>query len=340
MRAALKSYARAVEKESSRLWRRQAHKAAAPTPYSVSGRFVIRRVAARTALTPYVFHVSEDIYTSIVLHSDEGHRYRSVLHPEVESKMLSPQDLLSWTVQHFKYAGGTLDIALHDNPVWRHTMPWSCRLMYAATIWSYLTVAPNLVFLAAPIVYSFTGIAPVKSYSWAFALVVVPFLLLTQLAMMVGTWGIATVRERGMRLAMFPVVLRALWAVLRHQPIRFAVTPKERLEAVFPELVVPQLAVILLTVAGWVYSLTLFATGRWPLYEEAGLVVNGFWGLYNVVSLGRIVAAAYYQPPRTLEEPTSRPRSEGWMAARGHLLIVLGLLIVTGVLMALDRGRP
>jgi cellulose synthase (UDP-forming) len=61
--------------------------------------------------TPYRFHVSEDIYTSIILHSDSDRNWKSVLHPEVESKILSSQDLLTWTIQRFKYAGGTLDIA-------------------------------------------------------------------------------------------------------------------------------------------------------------------------------------------------------------------------------------
>jgi len=74
-----------------------------------------QKIALEQEFTPYKFHVSEDIYTSIVLHSDEHRTWKSVLHPKVESKMLSPQDLQTWMVQRFKYAGGTLDIALNDN---------------------------------------------------------------------------------------------------------------------------------------------------------------------------------------------------------------------------------
>ncbi|MEM1181687.1 MAG: cellulose synthase catalytic subunit, partial [Acidobacteriota bacterium] len=54
-----------------------------------------RLVAVETELTPYRFHVSEDLYTSIYLHSDPDGEWRSVFHPQVESKMLSPQDLQS-----------------------------------------------------------------------------------------------------------------------------------------------------------------------------------------------------------------------------------------------------
>ena len=62
------------------------------------------RTAAVTeeVLTPYKFHVSEDIYTSIVLHSDREREWKSYQHPYVESKMLSPQDLLTWTIQRYK----------------------------------------------------------------------------------------------------------------------------------------------------------------------------------------------------------------------------------------------
>ena len=74
-----------------------------------------QEAALATEVTPYKFHVSEDIYTSIVLHSDRERRWRSVFHPQIESRMLSPQDLQSWMVQRFKYAGGTLDIALRDD---------------------------------------------------------------------------------------------------------------------------------------------------------------------------------------------------------------------------------
>ena len=336
MRAALKAYARAVEKESSRSWRRHDHQSATPTPASVSGRFALRRAASKALIAPYVFHVSEDIYTSIVLHSDPTTRYRSVMHPTVESKMLSPQDLLGWSIQQFKYAGGTLDIAMHDCPVWRRTMPWRLRMMYAATIASYLNVFPNLVFLAAPIVYLFTGIGPIRSYSWNFALMIMPFLVLNEVAMMVGTWNVPTIRERAMRIGMFPLVLRALWTVARRRPIRFPVTPKERTDQVFPELVAPQMLLILLTVVGWVYSLTELAQGRRPADEAAGFVVNGFWSLFNAVYLAKIVQAAWYRPPGSTTGLPYGERQSWWTAARGHVAVIAGLLLVTGVIVALD----
>ena len=79
---------------------------AARVPDAQLGRALASAVsletARRTALTPFEFHVSEDVYTSIRLHAAPGRRWRSVYHPRALTQMLSPQDLLAWTIQRFK----------------------------------------------------------------------------------------------------------------------------------------------------------------------------------------------------------------------------------------------
>ncbi|HEV2078960.1 MAG TPA: cellulose synthase, partial [Allosphingosinicella sp.] len=135
--------------------------------------------------------MSEDIYSSIVLHQDRERRWKSVMHPGVESRMLSPQDLLTWTIQRFKYAGGSLDILFHDNPVVRPGLSLGQRLMYLTTFWSYLGAIWNLIFLCSPIIYLFTAIPPVSAYTLDFFLRIIPFLVCLELAMVFGTWGLS-----------------------------------------------------------------------------------------------------------------------------------------------------
>jgi cellulose synthase (UDP-forming) len=251
--------------------------------------------ALEQELTPYKFHVSEDIYTSIVLHNDPDRRWKSVLHSRIESKMLSPQDLLTWMIQRFKYAGGTLDIALRDNPLFKGGMRLPQRLMYLTTFWSYLGCLWNIVFLLAPIVYLFSGIAPLSSYSGAFYLHALPFILLTELAFMVGTWGVRSWDGKASYLSFFPVNFRALWTVLRGEKIKFHVTPKARQEGSFLHLVYPQLAIIVLTLAGLAYAAwRVFAQGA--EHELPNLVVNVAWGLNNVFAMLPLVRAALWQP--------------------------------------------
>ena len=173
MQSALRSYARAVETEIDR-YTRDVTDAGLRDEL---GRAMKPQVALDTELTPYKFHVSEDIYTSIVLHGDPERRWRSVMHPEVESKMLSPQDLLTWMIQRFKYAAGSLDIALHDAVFSAKNFRLSLaqKLMYGTTFWSYLACLWNTVFLISPLIYLFTGIPPVSAYSLPFYLHFLPF---------------------------------------------------------------------------------------------------------------------------------------------------------------------
>ncbi|WP_199062933.1 glycosyltransferase [Serratia sp. ASV30] len=258
-------------------------------------------------LTPYKFHVSEDIYTSIMLHGDPEKRWRSVMHPDVESKMLSPQDLLTWMIQRFKYAAGSLDIFLHDKIFNNRNLKLSPaqKLMYGTTFWSYLACLWNTVFLISPLIYLFTGIPPVSAYSTPFYLHFLPFFLISELAFMFGTWGISAWDGKSSYLALFSMNLRALDTVLRGEKIKFHVTPKERQQGNFLGLVRPQLAIILLTLSGLLWGGIQLALGN--IADPAGYVINIFWGGVNIMAMLPMVLAAIWRPEtdEALEEPSS-----------------------------------
>ncbi|MHA6691315.1 glycosyltransferase family 2 protein [Devosia sp. A449] len=249
---------------------------------------------------PYKFHVSEDIYTSLALHADRERGWKSVLHPVVQARMLSPNDLLSWTLQRFKYAGGTLDIFINDNPFLRKGLTPFQKLMYAATFYSYLSPIWNVIFLAAPIVFLFTGIAPVAGYTLDFFIHIIPFLLLNELSRLVGAWGNSNSKGRAWYLATFPLNLKALWAVMRRQKISFPVTPKDRQIGTYGKLVRWQIAVVVLTLAGLGWGWGAFALGN-PSYTLGAIIANTLWGLSNSLSMAPIIRAAFWQPDPEFE---------------------------------------
>jgi len=253
-----------------------------------------------TELTPYKFHVSEDIYTSIILHSDHERNWKSVLHPEVESKMLSPQDLQTWTVQRFKYAGGSLDICIHDNPIFRPGLYLKQKVMYASTFWSYFGGLWNIVFLISPMIFLFTQVAPVSAYNIDFYKHIFPFLILNELSMMVGTWGIAGFKSKASYLAFFSVNLRAIWTVLRGKQIKFPATPKERQEGNFFHLVLPQFSVVVLTLCSIAYATYSYYQGTFENLN--GLVINTFWGINNIIAMMGLIMAAFWKPDDQPEE--------------------------------------
>ncbi len=291
MEAALKAFGRQIEQQLLESERR------APDHLQVDDaelrgqlQAALAGEAARaTELTPYKFHVSEDLYTSYLLHSDRDRGWRSVYHPEVLSKMLSPQDLLAWTIQRFKYAGGTLDIGAHDNPLFQRGLSGWQKLMYTATLWSYFAPLWTVPFLLAPPIYFFTGLAPVGSYDVAFYGHALPFLLMNRLAFMLGSWGVDSTRGEQYYLAFFWVNLRAILDVLRGKPIKFQVTPKTRDARRFVSLAWPHLVLIALTVGGAIFRGVQVARGT---AAPSAYVANVFWGANNVWSLWPLVLAA------------------------------------------------
>lgn len=253
-----------------------------------------RELMIETEITPYKFHVSEDIYTSIILHSDKENNWKSVFHPYIESKMLSPQDLLSWTVQRFKYAGGTLDIFFHDNPLFKKGLSIPQKIMYGATFYSYFSCIWIIIFLVSPIIYLFFWISPVASTSFEFFKHFLPFFLSMQIAFMLGTWGIPSWRGSAFYLSFFPINFRALAMVLQGKKIKFPITPKDRQEGNFLRLVIPQLIIIGLTLLGIIYTGINIYLGNFINY--GGYIANIFWGFLNIFSMSGIVYAAFWKP--------------------------------------------
>ena len=250
--------------------------------------------ARRTELTPFEFHVSEDIFTSLRLHADERRHWRSVYHPQVLTRMLSPQDVLAWSVQRFKYAAGTLDLARQANPLRMPGLSGWQRLMYAATIYAYLAPLWTVPLVVAPLAWFFTGVAPVRDLGWPFWAHVGPFLVAARLALVVGSWGIPTVRSEQYHLASFWLHLRALAHVLARRPLRFPVTPKVGARRTTLRLVAPQVALLGTMAAGIVVGAIRVAV--LPACAPAFLS-NLFWTLHNASCLAPIVRAGS-GPPR------------------------------------------
>lgn len=295
MEAALRSFGKKVEE---RTWAVEETITVSSKEREVAPELMqaIKTEAAATeVLTPYKFHVSEDIYTSIVLHSDHERGWKSKMHPIVESKMLSPQDLVTWTVQRFKYAGGSLDILVNDNPLFRKGLSLPQRLMYATTFYSYLAPLWNVIFLFAPVLYLLTGLSPVSAYSTNFFLHLIPFLVTLELAIMVGTWGVDGYPAKASYLSFFPLGLKAIWTVARGEKISFKVTPKTRQSGTFLSLVRPQIAVVVLTILGVLWAIGALVFGG-TSHSASGVLANTLWGLNNCIAMAGIIAAAMWQP--------------------------------------------
>lgn len=259
-----------------------------------------QRPMASVDLQPFRFHVSEDIYTSMQLQGDRERRWISVYHPQVESRMLSPWTMQAWATQRLKYAGGTFDIMLRDNPLFRRGMPLRTKLHYLATFWSYLCAIWTPVMLVAPVVSMFFGIAPVEAYSLEFFAYFLPALIASELAMVAACKDHDIASGRIMATGGLAVQLRALAQVLAGKRPKFPPTPKT---PVFGGQAVSNLRFVWPNFALLAANLSAAAFGfwghleGWAGYSVPFLAVNLFWLAWNSVAVARVVSAAFWVPP-------------------------------------------
>ncbi|HZZ85150.1 MAG TPA: glycosyltransferase [Anaeromyxobacteraceae bacterium] len=287
MEAALKDFGRRVT-ESVRPW---TAKVRDPELREALRTALVAQAARHAELTPYRFHVSEDIYTSIALHADPERRWRSVYHPRALTRMLSPQDLPAWTVQRFKYAAGTLDIGWRDNPLRLPGLtPWQ-KLMYGATIYAYLAPLWTIPLLFSPLAYFFIGVTPVRAFDAAFFGNLIPFLLASRLAFAVRAWGVPTWRAEQFHLASCWLNLRALGHVLAGRPLRFEVTPKSGARRRSLSLVAPHLAFMAAAVVGIAYRGARLAADSGPPHATA-FASNVFWAAHTSLCFLPFILAA------------------------------------------------
>jgi cellulose synthase (UDP-forming) len=242
--------------------------------------------------------VTEDMATAMRMHSLG---WRSVYHHEVLAHGLAPEDLPTMLQQRLRWSQGTMQVMLRENPLVKRGLSTGQRLMYFATMWSYLSGFAALAYLAGPVAYLLFGVLPVEAFGTDFFARFLPYFLANQLLFLVVARGVATWRGQQYSLALFPVWIMACWTafanVVLHRPLGFAVTPKERKGGRTPvpwRAVWPQAAaVVVLTVAVPV-GLTRLALG---LAELGPTLVTLAWVVYDLVVLSIIFRAARYEGP-------------------------------------------
>lgn len=236
--------------------------------------------------------ITEDMATAMRLHATG---WRSIFHPEVLAYGLAPEDLGSALSQRLRWAQGTMQVFLRENPLVMKGLSIPQRLQYFTTMYSYFSGFFSLIFLLAPIVYLLSGVAPVSAWSAQFLWRLIPYLILNKLLFKYVASGISVWRGEQYSLALFPIWIQAVISVVSGAKPRFVVTPKQRQTGNYLRLVWPQLLVIGLTAGAMVFGLFSIASGG-PL-TPGGLSINLFWGSYNIVMLLAIVRAALYRPP-------------------------------------------
>jgi cellulose synthase (UDP-forming) len=240
--------------------------------------------------------VTEDMATAMRLHATG---WRTAYHHEVLARGLAPEDLGTMLHQRLRWSQGTLQVFLKENPLVQRGLTAGQKLMYLATMWSYLSGFAAVVYLVAPMLYLFFGIRPVQSFGDDFLVRLVPYLIATQLLFLVVGRGVRTWRGQQYSLALFPLWIRACTTAVGNvffgRSLGFVVTPKTRsTSSGFPwRLVRPQLVAMVLLVAAAVAGAVRLALGLAPTAQ--GTVINLIWVGYDLLVLSVVVQAGRYR---------------------------------------------
>jgi cellulose synthase (UDP-forming) len=239
--------------------------------------------------------VTEDMSTSMRLHS-QG--WSSVFHNELLADGLAPEDLGTMLTQRLRWAQGTMQVFLRENPLLIKGLSLPQRLMYFSTMWSYLSGFATIVYLAAPVIFLTVGVLPVRSFAPVFFVHFIPFLVMNQLLFLVAARGIPTWRGQQYNLALFPVWIRAFLSaagsVFFKRTLSFAVTSKTRTQGGGTPLrhLRWQIAAAVILVIAIVIGIVRLTVLR---EEFVGTFVNLVWVAYDFATLSVLIGAVRYR---------------------------------------------
>ena len=131
--------------------------------------------------------ITEDMNTAMRLH---GAGWRSVYHHELLAEGLAPDDLTSTLQQRLRWAQGTIQVLLQENPWTKPGLSFWQRLQYFQTMYSYFSGFGTFVLVVCPIIFFFTNIPPVSTYGPDFVIHFVPAFIINRLTFLAVTWGI------------------------------------------------------------------------------------------------------------------------------------------------------
>ncbi|HEY9354975.1 MAG TPA: glycosyltransferase family 2 protein [Arthrobacter sp.] len=265
---------------------------------------VERNDEAQPVMPLATISVTEDMATAMRMHAMG---WESVYHHEILAYGLAPEDIKTMLTQRLRWAQGTIQVLLRENPLVQKGLNIGQRLMYFATMWTYLSGYAAVIYFAAPIIYLLLGILPVTSLSGDFFIRFIPFMIANQLLFAVAGRGIPTWRGQQYSLALFPTWIKACTTAARNvwfgRPLGFAVTPKAR-QSGGPSwsLIRPQIIVSVLLAIAAVVGIIRLATG---LAEPLGTLVNVAWVIFDLAVMSILVRAARYKGYQPL--PDSAP---------------------------------
>jgi cellulose synthase (UDP-forming) len=304
-----------VNEASQRIWEEQRlfFGVIQPGKDSVNATFfcgcsaVIRRAALESVGGFSTHTITEDIETSLKLHAAG---WNSAFYGESLVYGLAAHSAVAFHTQHLRWGQGAMQVLKRMNPLTYPGLTLHQRISYFGSLTAYVGGVQKLVFFAAPLVFFFTGILPIRALNADFMLHFIPFLLLSFLLSEAQARGRSNtwVAER-FHMVKFWTYTRAVFSIFSRRPRKFNVTPKGAGHVPF-RIYAPHVTLMALTALSLVWATVASAAGwiDYPGYGWGSLafVSNGFWAVINFS-----LAAAVVRMSRRIRQQRADHRFRG-----------------------------
>ncbi|MBX3001866.1 MAG: glycosyltransferase [Caldilineaceae bacterium] len=225
--------------------------------------------------------LAEDLATSLALHAAG---WKSAYVAEPLAPGIAPPDLSAWFTQQFKWARGVFELLLTVYPRIFFKLSWGMRLSYAVRMTKYLIGPIICIHLIATVVALFSDNSVrggLLNYLSHLAPLVFCDMLIKQEAL--RTWRHPLIPASSLWSAVmlvvptWPVYTLAWIMALLRLPLSFRLTPKQSSGRVNPIWLLPQIAILLLIIAGIVLMLAAAQDFPvWLLFFALALMIPHF----------------------------------------------------------------
>lgn len=249
----------------------------------------------RTALESIGGHaagLAEDMHTAMQLHS-KG--WKSVYIPRVLARGLVPSTLSAYYKQQLKWSRGVFDLLVNTYPKLFKGFTWKQKIHYAIIPMHYLSGVIYLINFLIPIISLFFDVSPIRMNITDFGLAIFPFIAATLMIRHFVQWWVMEDDERGFHVVGGLLTIGTWWIFILGlvytiigKKVPYVPTPKDGNEANNWPLNIPNITVLLLSLAAIIYGLNF----DWNPYN---LIMAGFAGINSLILLFNIVASRQQQ---------------------------------------------
>jgi cellulose synthase (UDP-forming) len=246
--------------------------------YFVGSCAILRRKALDEIGGFATASITEDMLTSIRLHAK---KWSSVYHNENLAYGVAAETLKPFHIQRQRWGVGSWQVFVKANPLFIRGLSFPQRISYLSSMIYPLEGLQKIIFYVTPPIALFTGVLPMRALDINYLLHFIPYFVIATVGFneMARGYGGYIMLEQFSMGKFFTYIKTMGIPFLPKKSKEFKVTPKWQQKQASSTLIIPQMAVLLVSIIAISWALMELLVG---LRGDSFVVaVNCFWALYN-----------------------------------------------------------